>query len=243
MMILSIGFLVFLCIIILHFEIKIRRIFLMKRILILFSLTLLLILTLPLLEARDRVIISSDADAADMSTPAPGMQGKVGVSTKPSAETLNKGAAPNPPANAEKKTTAGGGKLSVNTANPKDGGDSFWVESIDVDGDGTVETASFIWDDEDKVTYIYAAKDFVCADGGIGNGDMLIVVYGKDNVYKKPAGSGWYAFSLGEGECGAKTAAVWGCEFDAKGNATDCGLAAIDEANDDILLVEEEMKK
>jgi hypothetical protein len=116
----------------------------------------------------------------------------------------------------------------------------MWIESIDVDGDGNVETAAFLFDDEDKVTYIYANKDFTCTDGGVGKGGLLIGVYDKGNTYKKPVGSGWYAYSLDEGECGAKEEAVWGCEFDAKGNVTACGLAAIDDANDDITIAVEE---
>ena len=216
----------------------------MKRTLILFSFALSLILALCWLERGNGNIITMNANAASMPSPAPGasMTGEVGVITKPNAETLGKAAAPNPPANADKKTKVGSGKLSVNTANPKDNGDSMWIEEIDIDGDGTVETAAFLYDDEDNVTYIYANKDFTCTDGGIGKGGILIAVYDKGNTYKKPLGSGWYACTLDEGECGAKAAAVWGCNFDAKGNATACGLATIDEANDNIVIAEEEVK-
>ncbi len=212
----------------------------MKRMSILFGLAITLILTLPLLGVRVERVIATDALAADMPSPAPG---EVGVSTKPNAATLSKGAAPNPPANVDKKTAVGSGKFSVNTANPKDDGDSLWIEEIDIDSDGNVETAAFLYDDEDKVTYIYANKDFTCTDGGAGKGGIMIVVYNKGNIYKKPVGSGWYAYTLDEGECGAKEEAVWGCEFDAKGNATACGLAAIVEDKDDITIVGEEIEK
>src|SRR3989304_5747215 len=64
------------------------------------------------------------------------------------------------------------------------------------DGNGDVETADLLWDDEDKVLLIYY-----------------------------------------EGECGAEEAGLWGCKFDANGNATACGVAVLDEKNDDLVIV------
>src|SRR4051794_25526802 len=68
------------------------------------------------------------------------------VAVKPPAAVTGKAAAPAPPAKATKKTTVGKGKAAANTANPSDDGDASWVEELDIDGDGTVETADLLWD-------------------------------------------------------------------------------------------------
>jgi hypothetical protein len=44
--------------------------------------------------------------------------------------------------------------------------------------------------------------------------------------------------ALDEGECHAKEAGLYGCKFDANGNATACGVATVDEKNDDVVIVE-----
>jgi len=141
------------------------------------------------------------------------------------------------PANATKKKSVGAGATTVNTANSADDDDSFWVEQVDVDGDGTVEDTNVVWDDEDKVLYLYADGDFTCANGKTGSGGLLIALFGEGNTGKKPAGSGWYVVSLDEGECAAKAAGLYGCAFDAKGQATACGVATLDEKNDDLTVV------
>src|SRR5215813_15325267 len=145
---------------------------------------------------------------------------------------------PSPPANAGKKTTVGKGKASVNTANAPGDDDSFWVESIDLDGDGTVEETDMLYDDEDKVLYLYSDGDFPCKGGGRGDGSLLVLVNVAGNSHNKPAGSGWYVAELDEGECKAKVAGLYGCKFDANGNPTACGLATVDEKNDDVVIVE-----
>ena len=43
---------------------------------------------------------------------------------------------------------------------------------------------------------------------------------------------------LDESECKAKVAGLYGCKFDADGNATACGMATLDEKNDDLVIVE-----
>jgi len=144
--------------------------------------------------------------------------------------------APTPPAKATKKTSVGKGKAAVNTANSPDDTDSFWVEQIDIDGDGTAEQTDVLWDDEDKVLYLYAEGDFSCQGGGTGTGDMLIAINGKGNSRGRPAGSGWYLVTLDEGECHAKVAGTYGCKFDAKGNVTACGAAVADEKNDELVI-------
>jgi hypothetical protein len=145
---------------------------------------------------------------------------------------------PTPPANASKKATTGKGKTTVNTANTQGEDDSFWVESIDINGDGTVEETDILYDDEDKVLFLYDASTFKCKGGGTGEGDLLIAVNCAGNGRGRPAGSGWYVVELDESECKAKAAGLYGCKFDANGNATACGVVTIDEKNDEVMIVE-----
>ena len=159
------------------------------------------------------------------------------VTVKVPAALVAKANNPSPPATATKKKGVGAGKLAVNTANGPDDDDSFWVEQIDIDGDGTVEDTNMIWDDEDRVLYLYADGDFTCANGKPASGGMLIAIFGQGNPSKRPAGSGWYAVSLDEGECAVKTAGVFGCRFDAKQQPTACGAATLDEKHDELVLV------
>jgi hypothetical protein len=145
---------------------------------------------------------------------------------------------PTAPATAGKKTVAGKGKTAVNTANAQGDDDSFWIESIDIDGDGAVEETDLLYDDEDQVVYMHADGDFKCKGGGTGEGDMLIAVNTAGNSRGRPAGSGWYVVDLDESECKAKMAGLYGCKFDADGNATACGMATLDEKNDDLVIME-----
>ena len=161
----------------------------------------------------------------------------VGVDVKLKAA-IAKAKNPTPAANASKKTTAGKGKATINTANSEKDDDSFWVESIDIDGDGTAEESDVLYDDEDKVLFLSNDGDFKCKGGGMGEGSLLIAVNCAGNSRGRPAGSGWYVVELDESECKAKAAGLYGCKFNAKGKATACGLVTIDEKNDDIVIVE-----
>ena len=161
----------------------------------------------------------------------------MGVQLKPNTQTMGKANNPAPPANAQQKTSAGKSSATIGTKNSPTDTDSFWVESIDVDGNGDVETADLLWDDEDKVLLIYYEDDFTCNNGATGSGGILMGINGADNPRKRPAGSGFYVVSLDEGECGAKEAGLWGCKFDATGNNTACGVAVLDEKNDDLVIV------
>jgi hypothetical protein len=144
---------------------------------------------------------------------------------------------PKPPANATQKTSIGRGKTAANTANSPTDTDSFWVEHIDVDGDGDVEAVGLLWDDEDKVLYVYDENDsLVCADGSPATADLLIAINGKGNARNRPAGSGFYIVSLDATECKAEVAEAYGCKFDATGNAIACGVAEVDDKNDDIVI-------
>jgi hypothetical protein len=158
------------------------------------------------------------------------------VKVNPPSSVIDKAKSPAPPADAKKATSIGKKKVKINTANSADDTDSIWVEHLDIDGDGNAEAASLLWDDEDKVLYLYADGTFTCANGGTGKGGMLIALYGDGNTHKKPVGSGWYVVGLDKGECGAKAAGTFGCKFDTQGNATACGAAKIVAKDDDIMI-------
>jgi hypothetical protein len=147
----------------------------------------------------------------------------------PTAATAKATAAP--PTSAKQQTPTIGKQVSGRPTDSAQDTDSFWIESIDFDGDGNVESADVLWDDENKVLFLHDEGPFTCQSGGQGNGEMLMAVYGNDNARKQPAGSGWYVVGLDAGECGAKAAGLFGCRFDAKGNPTSCG-AAIVQADD-----------
>jgi hypothetical protein len=159
------------------------------------------------------------------------------LKVKPPASVVAKAKSPAPPDSAKKATSVGKGKTKTNTANNADDTDSFWVEELDIDGDGNVERSDVLWDDEDKVLYLHEAGTFTCASGGTGEGSLLIAIFGEGNPMKKPAGSGWYVVELDKSECASQTAGLFGCKFDASGSATACGAVKIDEKNDDIVVV------
>ena len=158
------------------------------------------------------------------------------VSVQVPAKVTSMADAPKPGSGATKKSSIGKGKAAASTANAAGDDDSFWVEEIDVDGDGDVEQTDVLWDDEDKVLFLSASGDFKCQGGGTGTGDMLIAINGKGNPRGRPAGSGWYVVTLDEGECKAEDAGTYGCRFDAKGTATACGAVVVDEKNDEITI-------
>jgi hypothetical protein len=163
---------------------------------------------------------------------AGGASGPVAVQVPPKVAAMAD--APKPGAGATKKSSIGKGKAAASTANAAGDDDSFWVEEIDIDGDGTAEQTDVLWDDEDKVLFLSASGDFKCQNGGTGTGDMLIAVNGKGNSRGRPAGSGFYVVTLDEGECKADEAGSYGCKFDASGVATACGVVVVDDKNDDI---------
>jgi hypothetical protein len=68
---------------------------------------------------------------------------------------------------------------------------------------------------------------------------MLIAIFGEGTPRKQPAGSGWYVISLDEGEGAAKAAGLFGDEFATKQEPTACGMATLDEKNDDLVVVTE----
>jgi hypothetical protein len=192
------------------------------------------------METRSRVnivlILAFDA----MLYAIPGMTqdgNETGVELKPSPDVISSAQNPSPPADAKKSASIGEEVISVSTANSPGDTDSVWVQQMDVNGDGSVESANLIWDDEDKILYFYYEGGFKCKNGNTGTGAVLIGVNGRDNPRNKPSGSGFYAVSLDKDECGAEEAGLWGCRFDAAGNPTACGTAAVDDKYDDIIIL------
>jgi hypothetical protein len=160
--------------------------------------------------------------------------GTTGPAVKPDA--VQKKAGTPPPATATKTKTAGKSATKLSTANSPTDDDSFWLEKLDIDGDGSIDDANLVWDDEDKVLYAWKDGTFSCKKGGTGAGELLIAVNAAGNPHNRPAGSGFWVAALDKGECNSQTAGLWGCKFDAKGNETACGVATIDEKNDELII-------
>ena len=111
------------------------------------------------------------------------------------------------------------------------------MELLRAPGDGDVEAAALLWDDEDKVLLIYAENDsLVCADGAPATADLLIAINGEGNARNRPAGSGFYVVSLDATECKVGVAGAYGCRFGATGNPIACGVVEVDDKNDDIII-------
>ena len=157
-----------------------------------------------------------------------------GPSVKPKAAAAKAGTPP--PASATKATTVGK-TVSAKTANGAADSDSFWIEKMDVDGDGNVDDANLVWDDEDGVLLAWKDGTFTCPGGGTGAGEILIGINAPNNPRKRPAGSGFWLAAVDKSECGAQAAGIVGCKFDAQGNPTACGAAKYDEATDDLVIV------
>jgi hypothetical protein len=153
-----------------------------------------------------------------------------GVKVNPSAVQQKAGSPP--PANATKTSSVGD---HVKMATPADS--VSWAEQLDVDGNGQVDQATLVWDAKDRVLFSNATGSFTCANGGTGSGELLIAVNGTGNRWNRPVGSGFWLASLDKNQCGAQASSLWGCKFDASGNATSCGAARLDEQNQDLIIV------
>jgi hypothetical protein len=162
-------------------------------------------------------------------------QAAAGPTVKPGAVQKKAGTAA--PGSATKAKSAGKSAAKVSTANSASDDDSFWVEKVDIDGDGSVEDANLVWDDEDKILYAWKEGTFKCRNGGTGTGEVLVAVNAAGNTRNRPAGSGFWAAAVDKGECGAEAAGLWGCRFDDSGAETACGVATLDEKNDELVVV------
>jgi anti-sigma factor RsiW len=160
-----------------------------------------------------------------------------GPTVKPTAVATKASTTTAAPSGAKATKTAGGNKETVSTANSASDDDSFWVEKLDVDGDGDVEDSNLVWDDEDKVLFAYSVGAFTCKNGGTATAELLVATNAAGNARGRPAGSGFWVADLDKGECGSAQTGLWGCKFDATGTETACGVATIDDKTDDIVIV------
>jgi hypothetical protein len=123
----------------------------------------------------------------------------------------------------------GEGPLALDTTDGDGDSDPTWVETLDIDDDGSMNETRFLWDDEDDILYAYAFETSDCLRGeGTNDGGMLVAVYGENNSRGAPTGSGFWVVGLDAGECSARHAMLWGCRFDEAGEKTKCGEATID---------------
>jgi hypothetical protein len=147
------------------------------------------------------------------------------------AQVQKKAAAP-PPAGTTKASSVG---QNVKVATPGDS--DSWAEQIDVDGNGTAEQTNLLWDGADKVLFSNSTGTFTCSNGSTGTGELLVAVNGAGNTRGRPVGSGFWVASMDKGQCGIPAGSMWGCRFNASGTATACGLATIDQKNNDVIIV------
>ena len=137
-----------------------------------------------------------------------------------------------PPAGTTKTSSVG---QNVRTTTPADS--DSWAEQIDVDGNGQAEQTNLVWDSADKVLFSDSTGTFTCSNGATGTGELLVAVNGAGNKRGRPVGSGFWIASVDKNQCGIPAGSFWGCKFDATGTATTCGVATIDQANNDLTIV------
>jgi hypothetical protein len=137
-----------------------------------------------------------------------------------------------PPPSSATKASSIGQKVSTTTPASSDS----WAEQLDVDGNGTAEQTNLVWDGQDKVLYSNSTGTFTCKNGATGSGELLIAVNGAGNKWGRPAGSGFWLASMDKAACGVQADALWGCKFDTSGTATACGVATLDQKNDDLII-------
>jgi hypothetical protein len=138
-----------------------------------------------------------------------------------------------PPAGGTTKTSSIGQNVKMTT--PADS--VSWAEQIDVDGNGTAEQTNLVWDGADKVLLSSSTGTFTCTSGATGTGELLVAVNGQGNKWGRSVGSGFWVASMDKGQCGIPAGSMWGCRFNARGTATGCGAATIDQKNNDVIIV------
>jgi hypothetical protein len=191
---------------------------------------------------------ATTVDSAKAIAPAPVATQGVAIKTNPPAiakveEHSTPKAAPAkksaPAKGAPPVTGVGKGKLAVTTTHKPGEQADVWEEQVDFAGDGVAEQADVGVDNYSHVAFAYAVEDEACKDGTVVKGAELMAVYGPNNTFKQPVGSGWYAAELAGGACGAAEPAIWGARFDANGNITAEGFATIDPKTNDLVIAVE----
>lgn len=176
---------------------------------------------------------SAQASAGSSTAARPGVRVNVGPTVR--AMAVNP---PTPPPNARRVRGVGQGALAVNTSDGPTDTDEIWTTSIDIEGNGSVEACDVLWDDEDKVLLIHGQAEYVCEGGGMGRGEVLIALNASGNRWGRPAGSGYWAALVDEGDCQSGLSGIWACRFDAQGNATECGWATVSTTTGDVVFTE-----
>ena len=136
-----------------------------------------------------------------------------------------------PPAGTTKTSSVG---QNVKMATPADS--DSWAEQIDVDGNGAAEQTNLVWDGVDRVLFSDSSGTFTCSNGSTGTGELLVAVNGAGNTRGRPVGSGFWVASMDKGQCGVPAGTMWGCKFDATGTVTTCGVATVDQKNNDLII-------
>jgi hypothetical protein len=170
---------------------------------------------------------------APPSTQSGGQAASSAPQVKVGSAAAAKAATPAPSASATNKatkTSIGKGKTQAKTAQPS----SFWTETVDINDDGKPEETDMLYDADRGILFASYIGEFTCPNGQTGTGAILEAVNAKGNKAGKPVGSGWFLVDVDEGKCGAKSAAEYGCKFDASQNPTECGLATLNEATGEL---------
>lgn len=178
------------------------------------------------------LVVVAPQPSAGQST---GQQSTATPKAQPSPMPQEKATHPAPSNSAQQKTqknSVGKGALTVTTAQPVD----FWQEQVAYSSGNTV-TTDFLYNPNVGVIYGYREDDFKCANGQPAHGNILEARYTQGNQASRPVGSGWYAVELDAGKCAAQESGIYGCRFDANGNATECGAATINNQTGDIDIV------
>jgi len=176
------------------------------------------------------LLVSVAVGAAQTQSQTQTQGSSAGLQVNPSQ--VQKKAGTPPPAGTTKTSSVG---QNVKVATPPDS--DSWAEQIDVDGSGTAEQTNTVWDGADKVLLSDSAGTFTCSNGATGTGELLIAVNGAGNKFGRPPGSGFWVAQMDKGQCGVPAGTTWGCKFDASGTATACGVATIDQKNNDLIIV------
>ncbi len=160
------------------------------------------------------------------------------VQYRPGPAVKAKAMSPRPSSSAREQTKKGDigeGRVAVTTT---DANNDFWVEQIDVTGNGRPTDTQMLWDETDKMLYMYTPQMMACRDGSSTDTNLLVAVYGTGNTERRPVGSGWWTSGLNQNECGMKSEALYGCKFDQNGNNTQCGVAELNPKTHDLMIVE-----
>jgi hypothetical protein len=151
---------------------------------------------------------------------------------KVTPEHTTKMAKATPGKDAKKAKSIGAGETTVTTVEDAD----VWTEQTDVDGDGDMETVDYLWDGATKVLYCWMAGQVQMVDGTWAQDGAIVAIYNEGNTAGQPVGSGWYAYGVRSGDSTQVVGELWGCYFDAAGNATQCGTAAWDRTANSITI-------